>query len=129
MANLRINLALIAVILCAAIRMHADPAPTLAMTVNASTVTISGATPHGNVIFLGVGAFIDRTTVTIRRLDQAVVDEEGDGGVGRPVPWKSISAAVDLMPGRYVLVAVQQGWTEISVKRCPGSEASRYRHH
>lgn len=107
MTNSRSILAFIAVILCAAVRIRADPAPTLTMTVNASTVTISGATPHGKVIFFGVGRFIDHTTVTVRRLDQTVVDDDGDGvvtvDIGGPVPWKSIFAAVDFQSGRYVL--------------------------
>jgi hypothetical protein len=77
------------------------------MTVSATTVTISGATPHGKIVFFGVGRFIDQTTVTIRRLDQIVVDDDGDGvvtvDIGGAVPWKSIFAAVDFSSGRYVL--------------------------
>ena len=105
--NSRIMFALIATVLCAAVSAHADSAPTLTMTVNASTVTISGATPHGKVVFFGVARFIDRTTVTVRRLDQTVVDDDGDGvvtvNIGGPVPWKSIFAAVDFATGRYIL--------------------------
>jgi len=103
----RLCLALIATILCGLAELHADPAPALTMTVSASSVTISGATPHGKVVFFGVARFIDRTTVTVRRLDQTAVDDDGDGivtfALGAPVPWKSIFAAVDFTSGRYVL--------------------------
>lgn len=112
MLNFRIISVVVTTILCA-IRLYADPPGTLTMTVNPSTVTISGATPHGKVVFFGVGRFVNQTTVTVRRLDKTVTDDDGDGivtiDIGAPVPWKSIFAAVDFSSGRYVLSTPNTG--------------------
>ncbi len=105
-SRFRLRIVLFAAMMCAGACLYAAPPPMLTMTANRSTLTISGVTPHGKVVFFGVARFIDRTTVTIRRIDQTVTDDDGDGivtiDIGAPVPWKSIFAAVDFATGRYV---------------------------
>jgi hypothetical protein len=100
-------LRIVAALLCIGTSMLAHATPALAMTVASSTVTISGVTPHGKVVFFGVARFVDRTTVIVRRLDRIVSDDDGDGvvaiDIGQSVPWKSVFAAVDFASGRYVL--------------------------
>lgn len=97
----------LAIFLCAAAAVRSHAAPALTIKASGSTVTISGVTPHGKVIFFGVARFVDRTTVTARRLDRIVTDDDGDGVVsidlGARVPWKSIFAAVDYTSGNYAL--------------------------
>jgi hypothetical protein len=107
MSYVRARAVLLAAILCGTANLYATSPATLTMTANASTVTVAGATPHGKVVFFAVARFIDGTMVTIRRLDQTVTDDDGDGvvtfSVGAPVPWKAIFAAVDFASGRFIL--------------------------
>src|SRR5258708_11894629 len=106
------TLPILAIFMSAAAGAPPQAAPPLTITASGSTITISGVTPHGKVVFFGVARFVDRTTVTARRLDRIVTDDDGDGVVtidlGERVPWKSIFAAVDFASGRYGLATPYQ---------------------
>lgn len=80
-------------------------APSLAVTVSGSTVTVSNVTPHGSVVFFGVARFVSSHKVDVRNYDATRTDDDGDGvvtyDIQETIPWKSIFVAVDFATGRY----------------------------
>ena len=83
------------------------PGAGLAVKIDGSHVTVTGATAGGKVAFFGVGRFVKQYRVSVRRFDKIVADDDKDGTVvldiGEKLPWKTIFAAVDVNTGRYGL--------------------------
>ena len=82
-----------------------QPAAPLAVAIDGSQVNVTGATPGGKVVFIGIGRFVRGYSVTVRRMDKIVTDDDGDGKVvldiGEKIPWKTVFVAIDFTSGRF----------------------------
>ncbi len=79
----------------------------------AKSITASGVTPGGRVVWFGVAREIAEHTATIVRRDRIVSDDDRDGTVrldlDRSVPLQSIWVAIDLATGA-TAVATPEGF-------------------
>ena len=98
--------ALALVALSARADRKADIKP-MSVVIKDTRVTVSGVTPHGKVVFFGIGRFVHGYRVTVRRFDETRLDDDGDGVVDldikEKVPWKTVFAAIDFTSGRFAM--------------------------
>lgn len=77
------------------------------------SITASGVTPGGKVVWFGVAREIAEHTATLVRRSRIVIDDDRDGAVrldlDRPVPFQSIWVAIDLTTGASA-VATPEGY-------------------
>lgn len=83
------------------------------VTLEAGAVVISGVTPKGQVVLLGVTREIGEDDFhTVRRHLHALTDDDGDGAIRYPVeggiPLRSLWAAADLTSGDYDAAAPEK---------------------
>ncbi len=93
------------------------------------SLTASGITPGGKVVWFGVARQIAEHIATLVRRDRIVSDDDRDGAVRldleRPVPYQSIWIAIDLTSGASA-IAVPEGYPlrrlELPVESLRGEE-------
>jgi len=108
----------IALLLC--VPLHAAPpdANSLTLTFGSTTVTASGATPGADVVFFAIARIGHVYDYSTERYVKVVAATRNDGvatlDLQKPVPARSIWAAVDLRTARYAVAGPAGFFLEIS---------------